>query len=79
MSNQEVLQQVARSYRMPQPPNCPDKLYQIMLNCWKAGHEERPTFEALKWMLENFFDEDENRQYRYTHNNSNTVHSDSRH
>lgn len=81
MSNQEVLQQVARSYRMPQPPNCPDKLYQIMLNCWKATAEERPTFEALKWMLENFFDEDENRQYRYTHNNSSTGHaiSDSRH
>lgn len=79
MSNQEVLQQVSRSYRMPQPPNCPDKLYQIMLNCWKADAEERPTFEALKWMLENFFDEDENRQYRYTHNNSSTGHSDSRH
>jgi fyn-related kinase len=75
MSNQEVLQQVSHSYRMPQPPNCPDKLYQIMLNCWKKNEEERPTFEALKWILENFFDEDENRQYRYTHNQS----SDSRH
>lgn len=68
MSNQEVLQQVSRSYRMPQPPNCPDRLYQIMLNCWKTNAEERPTFEALKYILENFFDEDESRQYRYTHN-----------
>lgn len=69
MSNQEVLQQVSRSYRMPQPPNCPDRLYQIMLNCWKTNAEERPTFEALKYILENFLDEDESRQYRYTHNN----------
>ncbi len=72
MSNQEVLQQVSRSYRMPQPPNCPDRLYQIMLNCWKTNAEERPTFEALKYILENFFDEDESRQYRYTHNNGTT-------
>lgn len=77
MSNQEVLQQVSRSYRMPQPANCPDRLYQIMLSCWKQNFEERPTFEALKMMLENFFDEDENRQYRYTHNSSSNA--DSRH
>jgi fyn-related kinase len=66
MSNQEVLQQVSRSYRMQKPNNCPDRLYQIMLNCWKTNPEERPTFEALKYMLENFFDDDENRQYRDT-------------
>lgn len=70
MSNQEVLQQVSRSYRMPQPPNCPDRLYHIMLNCWKTNAEERPTFEALKYILENFLDEDEARQYRYTHTGS---------
>lgn len=68
MSNLEVLQEVSRSFRMPQPNNCPDKLYKIMTDCWKKNDEERPTFESLKWMLENFFDEDHSIQYRYTHN-----------
>ena len=69
MSNQEVLQQVSRNYRMPKPPNCPDRLYEIMLNCWKHNAEERPTFEALKYKLETYFDDDENKQYRDTNAN----------
>lgn len=64
MSNQEVLQQVSRGYRMPQPTNCPDKLYGIMLSCWKHHSEERPTFETLKYRLDNYYDEDDSRQYR---------------
>eukprot|EP00052_Salpingoeca_macrocollata_P029158 m.290719 g.290719 ORF g.290719 m.290719 type:complete len:425 (-) comp22951_c0_seq8:71-1345(-) len=55
MSNAEVLQQVERGYRMPSPPGCPDELYQIMLDCWKANSNERPTFESLQWRLEDFF------------------------
>jgi fyn-related kinase len=70
MSNQEVLQQVSRGYRMQQPANCGDKLYSIMMSCWKNSAEDRPTFEALKYKLENYFDEDDNRQYRDTNNPS---------
>ena len=47
MTNDEVLAQVKQGYRMPQPPGCPDPLYQIMLDCWKANRKERPTFEHL--------------------------------
>jgi fyn-related kinase len=36
MTNAEVLQQVERGYRMPSPPGCPEALYAIMLDCWKA-------------------------------------------
>jgi fyn-related kinase len=70
MSNQEVLQEVSRGYRMPQPPGCSDRLYQIMLCCWKHEAETRPTFERLKYQLEAFFEEDDNKQYRDTHSNS---------
>jgi len=68
MSNQEVLQKVSNSYRMPQPSNCPNKLYQIMLNCWRATPEDRPTFESLKYKLESYFEDDENGPYRDTAN-----------
>ena len=55
MSNAEVLQQLERGYRMPCPPNTPENLYQIMLDCWKKNPADRPTFEALLWRLEDFF------------------------
>ena len=55
MSNAEVLQQLERGYRMPCPPNTPESLYQIMLDCWKKNPVDRPTFEALLWRLEDFF------------------------
>jgi fyn-related kinase len=47
MSNAEVLNQLQRGYRMPCPPGTPEGLYNIMLMCWKANAEERPTFESL--------------------------------
>ena len=55
MSNAETIQQVDRGYRMPQPPGCPEPLYQIMLHCWNKEPESRPTFEYLQLTLEDYF------------------------
>jgi fyn-related kinase len=55
MSNSEVLQKLQDGYRMPPPPNTPDKFYQIMLDTWRHNPEERPRFEAIKWSLEDSF------------------------
>ena len=55
MTNGEVLAKVEQGYRMPPPPGCPDALYQIMMDCWKQEAEERPTFEYLKYTLEDYF------------------------
>uniref|UniRef100_A0A8D2KXU3 Tyrosine-protein kinase n=1 Tax=Varanus komodoensis TaxID=61221 RepID=A0A8D2KXU3_VARKO len=55
MSNPEVIQNLERGYRMPMPDNCPEELYKLMLQCWKDSPEERPTFEYLKGVLEDFF------------------------
>lgn len=55
MTNAEVLHQVEHGYRMPAPPNCPQTLYEIMLECWRKEEMERPTFETLQWKLEEFF------------------------
>lgn len=46
-SNQEVYRQVSRGYRMPAPPNCPNLLYDIMMQCWSNDPEERPNFSKL--------------------------------
>ena len=59
MSNGEVMQKLQEGYRMPRPENCPEKLYEIMLSCWKEESETRPTFETLRWQMEEYFSTDQ--------------------
>ncbi|NXO22999.1 LCK kinase, partial [Cisticola juncidis] len=55
MTNPEVIQNLERGYRMPQPDNCPAELYELMRQCWRESPEERPTFDFMKSVLEDFF------------------------
>ena len=64
MTNAQVLEALQQGYRMPRPMGCPDKLYDVMLDCWKEEPASRPTFETLQWQLEEFFTTDENGGYR---------------
>lgn len=56
MHGREVIEQVERGYRMPKP-TChfiPDAIYRLMLQCWDADPDKRPTFEFLNHYLEDF-------------------------
>ncbi|KAG8506808.1 Tyrosine-protein kinase Lck [Galemys pyrenaicus] len=55
MTNPEVIQNLERGYRMVRPENCPEELYQLMNMCWKERPEDRPTFDYLRSVLEDFF------------------------
>ena len=55
MTNAQVLEAIQRGYRMSRPMGCPDKLYDMMLDCWKEEQSERPTFVTLQRQLEEFF------------------------
>ena len=55
MSNPEVIRALERGYRMPRPDNCPEELYNIMTRCWKNRPEERPTFEYIQSVLDDFY------------------------
>ncbi|KAI9537530.1 hypothetical protein NQZ68_023775 [Dissostichus eleginoides] len=63
MSNPEVIQNLDRGYRMPRPENCPEGLFNVMGLCWGENPEDRPTFEYLRSVLEDFFTATE-RQYQ---------------
>ncbi|KAF3701417.1 Proto-oncogene tyrosine-protein kinase LCK [Channa argus] len=63
MSNPEVIQNLERGYRMPKPDHCPDGLYNVMGLCWRESPEDRPTFEYLRSVLEDFATATE-RQYQ---------------
>lgn len=51
MKNEQVLESVLKGYRMPQPKDCPEIFYNIMLDCWKADLERRPSFHSLQNQL----------------------------
>nr|XP_023684328.1 tyrosine-protein kinase Lyn-like isoform X1 [Paramormyrops kingsleyae]XP_023684329.1 tyrosine-protein kinase Lyn-like isoform X1 [Paramormyrops kingsleyae] len=55
MSNAEVMTSVQRGYRMPKPENCPSELYEIMNTCWKNKPEDRPTFDYIQSVLDDFY------------------------
>ncbi|KAM4610698.1 tyrosine-protein kinase HCK [Polymixia lowei] len=55
MTNPEVIRSLEKGYRMQRLDSCPKELYEIMLECWKNKPEERPTFEYLQSVLEDFY------------------------
>ncbi|ELK17538.1 tyrosine-protein kinase Blk [Pteropus alecto] len=55
MNNPEVIRCLERGYRMPRPDSCPPELYHgVIAECWRSRPEERPTFEFLQSVLEDF-------------------------
>ncbi|XP_007487171.1 tyrosine-protein kinase Lyn isoform X1 [Monodelphis domestica] len=54
-TNAEVIMALGKGYRMPRMDSCPNELYDIMSMCWKERAEERPTFDYLQSVLEDYY------------------------
>jgi len=39
--------------RLPAPMDCPEALYQLMLDCWQKQRTHRPTFASITQTLDN--------------------------
>lgn len=55
MPGYQVIQLLDDGHRLPRPEKCPAPLYEMMMQCWSAEPDERPTFEALSQQLEDYF------------------------
>ncbi|XP_076347415.1 tyrosine-protein kinase RYK-like isoform X3 [Tachypleus tridentatus] len=44
-------------YRLSQPINCPDKLYELMTLCWVSAPEKRPNFSKLLVFFQDFYND----------------------
>ena len=55
MRNNQVIDQLLQGYRMPQPMECPQRIYAVMLDCWKEEPNFRPSFKTLHQKLSEFF------------------------
>jgi serine/threonine protein kinase len=52
MSNQQVIDQVINgTHRLSQPKNCPEGVYKLMMKCWSAAVEARPSFNNIQETL----------------------------
>ncbi|XP_053134353.1 tyrosine-protein kinase Fer-like [Hemicordylus capensis] len=47
LSNQQVVSQVERGFRMRAPQHCPMDVYDVMLRCWDRTPRLRPRFSAI--------------------------------
>uniref|UniRef100_A0A1B0FJM4 Tyrosine-protein kinase n=1 Tax=Glossina morsitans morsitans TaxID=37546 RepID=A0A1B0FJM4_GLOMM len=56
MHSREVIENIERGFRMPKPTNhyFPDNIYHLLLQCWDAVPEKRPTFEFLNHYFESY-------------------------
>lgn len=66
MSSAEVIRALEHGYRMPRTESCPEELYDVMIRCWKTKPEDRPTFEYMQSILEDFFTATEGQYQKQT-------------
>jgi hypothetical protein len=43
----QLLSLLKTGYRMEKPIHCHQTLYEVMISCWRASPNERPSFEEL--------------------------------
>lgn len=47
LNGSQIIQKLDQNERLALPDACPQKIYQVMCQCWSREPKDRPTFEAL--------------------------------
>ncbi|XP_051944583.1 discoidin domain-containing receptor 2-like isoform X2 [Hippocampus zosterae] len=58
LSDEQVIENTGEFFRdqgkqvyLPQPPHCPDAVYELMLSCWRRNAKHRPSFQDIHSQL----------------------------
>ncbi|XP_032799430.2 platelet-derived growth factor receptor alpha isoform X2 [Daphnia magna] len=54
ISDAQLMTYLLSGNRLMRPDNVSEKLYEVMLKCWSANPDDRPTFRELRCSLEDF-------------------------
>lgn len=54
LSDKEVMNKVPMGLRLMKPVNASDKLYDVMITCWRNEAESRPNFNEILRLLQEF-------------------------
>ncbi|XP_076320575.1 ephrin type-A receptor 4-like isoform X2 [Tachypleus tridentatus] len=46
-SNQDVIKNIEKGYRLTAPMDCPEAVHQLMLDCWQKERSYRPSFASI--------------------------------
>eukprot|EP00730_Choanoeca_flexa_P020157 TRINITY_DN9856_c0_g1_i1.p1 TRINITY_DN9856_c0_g1~~TRINITY_DN9856_c0_g1_i1.p1 ORF type:complete len:541 (+),score=117.50 TRINITY_DN9856_c0_g1_i1:840-2462(+) len=66
MEARDVITQLEQGYRMPEPDNCPEGLYEVMVECWALKSDDRPSFHQLTEKLDDLHKESKGWRNRRT-------------
>ena len=47
MDPEVIMKKIESGYRLPQPQECSEQVYKLMLKCWTADAKERPSFDEI--------------------------------
>ncbi|KAK6037104.1 hypothetical protein COOONC_25391 [Cooperia oncophora] len=53
-SNQTVIELIANRHLLECPQNCPTNIYGLMIECWNANPDRRPTFSEIHSRLQSW-------------------------
>ncbi|KAM7368971.1 hypothetical protein PAMP_013271 [Pampus punctatissimus] len=53
----QVYELLEKDYRMDRPEGCPEKVYELMRDCWRWNPSERPSFAETHQAFETMFQE----------------------
>ncbi|KAM8888522.1 tyrosine-protein kinase ZAP-70 [Synchiropus picturatus] len=51
----EVLEFIKSGNRMECPAACPERMYELMLQCWTYEHEKRPDFKSVEESMRTYY------------------------
>lgn len=58
LPGKEIFEKLISGYRLEKPEFADEKIYEIMLSCWKLNPETRPLFKELELTLKAFLLDD---------------------